>query len=54
MTPAQFRQKMKRIAQLKDIDERHKRADALMVALLDELGYGTGVELFNEMEKWYA
>jgi len=32
----------------------HIEADDLMCAQLRRLGYGDGVDVFEEMDKWYA
>jgi hypothetical protein len=34
--------------------EAQHQADQLMSRILDELGYGEGVAVFEEVEKWYA
>ena len=37
-----------------DIEAGHAVADHLMCELLKSLGYGEGVEVFENMKKWYA
>ena len=37
-----------------DVEKSHKKADQLMCDLLETLGYGRGVKIFNKMGKWYA
>jgi hypothetical protein len=37
-----------------DTEETHYKADKLMCDILEELGYGDGVALFNKLHKWYA
>jgi hypothetical protein len=37
-----------------DTEETHYKADELMCDILEELGYGDGVALFNKLNKWYA
>lgn len=54
MTPAEFLAKMWAIAAMTDTEERHVEADDLMCALLVRLGYGDGVAVFEDMEKWYS
>lgn len=54
MTPEQFKQKMLEIKGIKDEENRHVEADYLMGEVLKELGYGDGVEIFREMDLWYA
>ena len=38
----------------RDYEIAHKKADAVICDLLTALGYGDGVELFEQMPKWYA
>lgn len=52
--PAEFERTMKEIADIKDIEERHLQADALMVKTLESLGYEAGAKVFDDMELWYA
>jgi hypothetical protein len=54
MTPYEFYHKMLEIADNLDQEARHAEADNLLCAVLMELGYSTGVEVFHKMEKWYA
>ena len=37
-----------------DLEATHLQADKLMCALLTELGYGEGIEIFKNADKWYA
>lgn len=37
-----------------DQEEAHIMADGLMCDLLQELGYGEGVDIFLKIPKWYA
>lgn len=37
-----------------DIEGAHSEADSIMCDLLRELGYGDGVDIFQEANKWYA
>lgn len=37
-----------------DYEISHSNADALMCEVLRQLGYEKGVEIFNNMGKWYA
>lgn len=37
-----------------DPEMSHIRADELMCELLETLGYGEAVKIFEEMEKWYS
>lgn len=54
MTPAEFADKMREISRAGDTEMDHCEADDLMCALLRSLGYGEGVDIFEEMPKWYA
>ena len=54
MTREEFKNKMQTIADKRDIEGGHIEADDLMCELLKDLGYGEGVEIFEEMGKWYA
>ena len=54
MTPEQFAKRMREIAKETDTEDRHINADNLMCDLLKELGYGEGVDIFEDMYKWYA
>jgi hypothetical protein len=54
MTPYEFYHKMLEIADNLDKEAKHTEADDLLCAVLTELGYGAGVKVFHEMEKWYA
>ena len=49
-----FTNEMRRIMRNKDKEDRHYEADMCMCRLLEELGYGEGVEIFKKAEKWYA
>ena len=37
-----------------DRETSHRRMDALMCKVLEDLGYGKGVKVFKETPKWYA
>ena len=53
--PAEFEKRMKEIAEIKHDDEgRHREADKLLCEVLDSLGYGAGVKIFEGIGKWYA
>ena len=54
MTREEFKNKMQAIADKEDIEIGHFEADNLMCELLKDLGYGEGVEIFEEMYKWYS
>lgn len=54
MTPEQFAERMREIAEETYTEDRHINADNLMCDLLRGLGYGEGVDTFERMYKWYA
>lgn len=56
MSPDEFRDRMIEIARRAEYDaeEPHEEADDLMCEILTDLGYGEGVKVFEEMDKWYA
>jgi hypothetical protein len=54
MTPQEFANKMREFASDADIESGHEYADALMCSILRQLGYGDGVDVFVNMDKWYA
>ena len=53
MTSQEFKEKMERLSKL-DTERRHIEMDDAMCELLRELGYGEGVEIFEDVIKWYA
>lgn len=57
--PANFEEVMRKLdVSLKngmaDVEAAHVYADDLMCTVLYQLGYGKGVDIFRNMEKWYA
>jgi len=54
ITPEGFLDIMRAISEDGDIEEPHINADAVMCGILEDLGYGEGVELFRKMDKYYA
>ena len=56
MTPEEFADRMRQIAEdtWNDAEGRHAMADELMCELLEALGYEEGIEIFDDMEKWYS
>ncbi len=54
MTPDEFKIKMEEAMRESDAEDRHIMGDRLMITLLHELGYGEGVELFDQETKWYG
>ena len=51
MTPEE--KEMQEIASY-DIEAKHHKADKLLCKLLRLLGYDKGVEIFENMTKWYS
>ena len=56
ITPREFEERMAKISNDRSLDkeEKHMDADCLMVKVLNSLGFSTGTQIFEEMEKWYA
>lgn len=55
MTPEEFKDKMKKIVDNSgDLEQDHILADDLLCLALQELGYSAGLELYHDLEKWYA
>lgn len=56
MPPDEFREKMIEIANKAEYDpeKSHGQDDDLMCEILTDIGYGEGVKVFEEMDKWYA
>jgi hypothetical protein len=53
-TPERFKEMMAEIAMSDDTELRHYRADKLMAAVLNQLGYSEGIKIFESMGKWYS
>ena len=57
LTPEEFKQQMQDFfsdGSDNDCESSHIQADKLMCSLLTELGYGEGIEIFKNADKWYA
>lgn len=62
ITPAEFEDRMREIKEAVDrhdhvtYDEEsgHFAADHLMCTVLKSLGYVKGVEIFEQLDKWYS
>lgn len=54
MKPKEFAERMRDINEIEFTDDRHHAADELMCEVLNDLGYEEGVEIFENMNKWYA
>jgi hypothetical protein len=54
--PKQFAKEMQEIEKQygHDTEVAHSCADDLAMRVLKELGYGTGVKIFDNMKKWYG
>ena len=53
ITPKQFAERMRELIS-GDEEAQHGSGDTLMEQVLTQLGYGEGVEVFQNMDKWYA
>ena len=61
MSPKEFYEKMKhcfnedvlRFSE-SDLGDAHLDADMLMCNVLESLGYGEGIKVFKDAEKWYS
>lgn len=49
-----FANEMRRIDRNNDTEMAHILADEMMCKLLRELGYNEGVDIFEQMSKWYS
>lgn len=56
MTPEEFAAEVRRLVEAckRDPERFHGETDALMEDLLRSLGYGDGVDLLDEVDRWYA
>lgn len=56
LTPKQFKEEMERLEReySDDPECRHGAGDDLMCNLLRSLGYGEGIEIYDNWTKWYA
>ena len=61
MTPTEFLEALKEIDKMAkrprgydDLEQFHSDADDLMCEILRNLGYGDGVDFFENHERWYA
>lgn len=50
----EFTEKMREIAKDPDHENAHGEADKLIMEILRQEGYGEGINIFDEMIKWYA
>lgn len=56
MTPEEFAAAMRKIKDdcRGDPELTHSKADDLLLDVLEALGYGEGVKVFNDLDIWYA
>lgn len=56
MTKQEYINHMKEIVKMShgDPEAGHCMADALLMRLLSDLGYGDLVDLYEQVEKWYS
>jgi hypothetical protein len=54
MSSKEFSDKMRECENLKDEEISHIKADELMCDALRRLGYHNGIDIFENMYKWYA
>lgn len=54
ISPEEFAERMKTLSLLDDIEVRHAAMDELMCHVLIGLGYGDGVEIYNDTYMEYA
>ena len=56
MKPKEFRNEMIVLSEMypNDPEAFHYYADELLCALLRELGYGEGIDVFDAAGKWYS
>ena len=53
MTPEEFAKAMKKASDY-DEEDAHSKMDGIMADLLRQLGYGEGIDIFDNTSKWYA
>lgn len=49
-----IRDEMELLIECRNTEYAHSRADELLCELLEDLGYGKIVELYSDVDKWYA
>lgn len=59
MTPEEFRVEMEKLRDSEedpDCEFNHARADKLLCRALRELGYGAGIDIYNDPDwtRWYS
>jgi len=54
MDTQEFEKRMREIAKVKCSEDRHIMADSLLCDVLIQLGYGDGVEVYENIDKCYS
>ena len=55
VSPDDFLKQMSLLQEdINDPENRHEAMDDLLCRVLDSLGYGEGVKVYKQSEKWYA
>lgn len=55
LTPEEFKEAIKKEIETNGDEEgRHSTLDRMLCDLLTSLGYGEGVKLYDDADKWYA
>ena len=54
MTPKEAADRMRQIDEDEDTESGHMMADDLFCEILKSLGYDEAVDIFDNMDKWYA
>lgn len=54
MNPEEFYKRMAELAEDYDIEDDHYTMDMLMCEVLKSLGYEKGIEVFENVDRWYA
>ena len=54
MSKGEFSKRMRKIAKDPDTEAAHAEADKLLCEMLKQLGYGAGVKVFEDMDRWYG
>ena len=54
MSPAEFAERLREIDKDSCVEEFHIEADKIMCEILESLGYGEGIKIFKDHERWYS
>ena len=54
MTPEEFKERMLDLNRIDDEEIFHDKADELICEVMTSLGYGEGIEIFDNHAKWYS